>query len=534
MWMRRGSVLGVVLALGAGSCATPEARVQTSLTRAAQEQHVSEEDLRRMSAPPSSNCPTEVQSYNHLVCCDRVRGDVWKPSSIAEVKQMVQKASAEKQHLRVIGRLHSANPVLCTDGYAMSLESQSSHLRVQHARHGLIAVADAGMTLRDFDQRLYEEGWSIGFGVIGFRGVTLGGAVATGAHGSSPTENAILSSRVEMLEVVQADGELHTYWRDSTPPDQFAALRASLGLLGVVVRLGFRVERRFELEVKTSFDEEKVLFQRGLSSLLAGCDFGQFVWFPRANRLARICGTRTFDAPQQGAQSRLLMPRASPTYVSLFRGLVELTLRNGAPRCDVEEERWLALKGDGPYVRECCCAEKSAGDVIGPSHLMLSSELTPYHEELPELDFEVAIPMRNAEAALALVNDAADRFHLCLPLIGVFLRFSAADDSTLIGHASQKEPVMFLELVAYASQAHAVKPDDAYYKPYWDVVRTLLTSKYGGRAHWGKNATDLFQTERQLNTDVEDRLRRFRAVRAEMDPDGLFVNDFARDVGLVE
>jgi len=535
--MTRGIVLVALLA--ATGCATTEQRLKKRIDevhKIAQQRGVAL-DVQRLAQPHKLGCNAEVQSYNHLVCCDHVK-EVLRPSSIAEVERMVHDIAEQHGHLRVVGRMHSSNDQLCPpDGqYVMSLERLSSHYYQRHHGQLAVMVADAGMTLGAFDQILYEQGRTIGMGVIGFRGVTLGGAVATGAHGSSLVDTSILSSRVVYVEIVEADGKLHKYWRDELERagegDKFRALSASMGLLGVVVRVGFETRPRFNLQLDVSYDEEKVILQHPVEQDLAGCKFAQLVWFPRANRIMRVCGKDTHDEAESGASSVLLTPKATETEVELFRSLMESTIASGAPLCTIEYERYLQIKRTPPYVHSCCCRTQNTRFVVGPSHQLLSSELTPFHDQLPEIDFEVAVPKSRWQEALNWVNDQVDQHDLCLPLIGIFLRFSKHDENTLIGHASQPEPVMFLEIVVYVREHEPVGAHERYYDKYFSLATELVT-RFGARPHWGKNAIELFEAQRQV-PGVEDALKKFRAIRAVADPAGLFVNEFARAVGLAE
>jgi hypothetical protein len=265
---------------------------------------------------------------------------------------------------------------------------------------------------------------------------------------------------------------------------------------------------------------------------LAGCDFAQLVWFPRANRIMRVCGKRTLNEPEPGASSVLLMPKADQLQVNLFRSLMESTISSGAPLCTIEDERYLSLKQTAPYVHTCCCSTSDSRHVVGPSHALLSSDLTAFSDQLPEVDFELAVPKSHWQAALDYVNDQVDQKNLCLPLIGIFLRFSQHDETTLVGHASQPEPVMFLEIVVYVRKDRPVGAREPYYDRYWRLAADLIT-RFGARPHWGKNAIEMFVLQRSL-PGVEDALRKFRDIRRAVDPTGMFVNDFAKTVGLAD
>ncbi|PNH11479.1 D-arabinono-1,4-lactone oxidase [Tetrabaena socialis] len=68
---------------------------------------------------------------------------------------------------------------------------------------------------------------------------TLGGAVSTGTHGSSLSHKS-LSSQVLELTVVLANGTVRTF-SDETDPFLMKALRVSVGQLGIIVHIKFRI-----------------------------------------------------------------------------------------------------------------------------------------------------------------------------------------------------------------------------------------------------------------------------------------------------
>ena len=69
----------------------------------------------------------------------------------------------------------------------------------------------------------------------------------------------------------------------------------------------------------------------------------------------------------------------------------------------------------------------------------------------------------------------------------------------------------------------------AYHRREWEpLVRDAeaVFDRYDGRPHWGKHHTKTAAEFAELYPDFE----RFRELRREMDPDGLFLNDHLRDV----
>ncbi len=497
--------------------------------------------------PPPSCDDAKIKAYNHRVCCDRVR-ELVAPENLAEL----QNAIVAAQHVRVVANSHTSNEQICTAGSGISI-ANFNQIHGLRRRNGVEYVdVDAGVRLSDLNRWLYEHGKSIGYATIGFRGITIGGGLATGVHGSSLQHDAVLSSRLEHIQFVDGLGKKHDYHR---PPDtdvepdkrdaeraQWRALSANVGMLGVVTRVGLRVEPRFNLDVNVDFSSDDVLWKKGVEALVGDCDWGQLVWLPRAGKVMRVCGMHTLQETQPGANNSLLAPHVDPGAIGAFKELMEDTIANGAYVCDIETERYRQLKRYPPFVKDCCCDKRYSSHVIGPGDLMMSSELTEHQAQLGEIDYEVAVPLSEAAGALARVRDFARDKRLCMPLIGAFLRFSPTNERTLIAHsvadqeAFKGQKVMFLEFVVYVlhtpeDERERRFQEDTYYSNYRELA-LLLVKHHHGRPHWAKNETALFQEARKDDKAYAARLHQFHCFVHKFDPENRFGNDFTAEVGL--
>ncbi len=518
------------------------------------QRRTSKEDSQRatvLAALPPKDCDgAKIKAYNHWVCCAHV-SDVVAPDTIADLEKAVTSAA----HVRVVANSHTSNEQICTDGVGISIANFNQIHGLRRKGTTEWVDVDAGVRLADLNRWLYERGWSIGYTTIGFRGITIGGGLATGVHGSSMKNPSVLSSRLMSIQFIDGEGKRHDLQRPPVPdpgkPDtpalaaerlQWRALSANVGMLGVVTRIGLEVERRFNLDVVTDFMGDDVLWKKGVDGLVGDCDWGQLVWLPRAARVMRMCGTRTLAEPEPGANNSLLSPHVDAGAIGAFKELMEDTIANGAYLCTIEGERWMQLKEYPPFVKDCCCKQRYDAHVIGPADLMMSSELTEHQQELGEIDYEIAVPLSEAKAALTRVRDYAKDKRLCMPLIGAFLRFSPEDDHTLIGHsvtdeaAFKGQKVMFLEFVVYvlhtpANDREALKQEHDYYSLYRELALEIVKYHHG-RPHWAKNDTQVFQEAHNDDAAYRDRLKQFQCFVHHYDPNNRFGNDFTAEVGL--
>jgi len=556
--MRLGAALSCAALAGAATLGGCSQTAELHLARGAERAHTpsSARTSRADSAHatlaaaklPEDCDGAKVKAYNHRVCCTKVQ-DVVTPDTIEELEQAITSAP----HVRVVANSHTSNEQICTDGVGISIASFN---RIHGLRHkgGVEWVdVDAGVRLSDLNRWLYERGWSIGYTTIGFRGITIGGGLATAVHGSSLKFPSVLSSRLVHIQFVDGQGRRHDLQRPPVAvpgqPDgldgerlRWKALAGNVGMLGVVTRIGLEVERRFNLDVKTDFLGDDVLWKQGVEGLVGDCDWGQLVWLPRAARVMRMCGMHTLAEPDPGANNSLLAPHVEAGAMGAFKELMEDTIANGAYLCDIETERWRQLKSYPPFVKNCCCKQKYDSHVIGPADLMMSSELTEHQASLGEIDYEVAVPLSEAKAALTRVRAYAKDKRLCMPLIGAFLRFSPVDDHTLVGHsvtddaAFKDQKVMFLEFVVYVlhtpeDDREAWRQEHHYYGLYRELALELVKYHHG-RPHWAKNETPLFQEARNDDAAYRARLHQFQCFVNRYDPDNRFGNAFTAEVGL--
>ena len=122
-------------------------------------------------------------------------------------------------------------------------------------------------------------------------------------------------------------------------------------------------------------------------------------------------------------------------------------------------------------------------------------------------EMEYALPRAVAADAVRAIKATAERYAINFP---IEVRFVAPDDA-LLSPAHQRETV-------YVA-VHAFKGME--WEPYFRAVEAIA-DEHGGRPHWGKRH---FQTAATLAPRYPE-WERFAAVRARMDPDGVFSNAY--------
>jgi len=506
-----------------------------------------EQSLEVPPLPPTSCVAPHVWHYNHYLCCTDVT-TLDAPPDEAQAVEHFRNAILNHQRIHTLGAAHTGNDGICTKGMVLRTTNLNHALRIENFHGHPTVVAEAGITIYDLNQWLHERGYSLGMGTLEFRDASIAGAIATGAHGSTLRGSSVLSSQVESLWIatpadVVAQGsafrEAREFSADNLPPIEWRAMRTGLGLFGLVTKVRLRIEKEFNLDVRITTNEDSgLLAPGGLERIAGDCDWGQIIWFPRIHRYVAMCGARTDKDVDREAENILLTPDAVQWEADMFIGLLNQMVRSKGDYCP-EDIRDFALETTPPQRKRCLGMLHSVTRAIGYAYKMVSSAMSPLQLSAPQNDFEVAIPMAKSEAVLKLISHTVERENLCLPLTGVFLRFTRADETALIAHstadadAPNGSGMVFVEYVVFRPNGTAPNAGDSVFGPYWRLTERLIR-EFGGRLHWGKNQRDLFTFQRDQNGLYRQRLDQFREIIERFDPTHILATPFSDAVGLTQ
>lgn len=498
-----------------------------------------EADAGETKSTCAADCvPAPVVSYNNQTRCTDIQA-VFKPETEAEVQTIVKNAVSKGQRIRVIGNSHSANQILCTDGIVIVTEKLNRALAIETFEGVETVKVESGMLIWDLNEWLYERGKGIGYSIMGFRGVTIGGAIGTGSHGSSVKHNSVISNIVQSITLVDAQGNLREFSKGTTPEITWKALTVNFGLLGVITQVRLRVQPAENLEMKVTFHDEKALFNTkdGVFFPVKNCDFGVMNWFPGTRKFMKVCGMVTTKKPDAGATNNLLNPPLPAKLVNVSKQVLQLGACHRGTGCLVESLRYAMMK-IAPPIQKFNSKGKlvSTRNAVGPTHRMVSSFLTEYQKGFFQMDWEIAVPKSRANEAMKAVLAHIRKNKICLPLVGVFLRFTPSMDEALMSHTTAykdfiiNEPVVYIEMPVYLPVGFTPEMKQKYDAVFEDFA-TMLIRDHGARAHWGKNRDWVFDMQRDLDVYGEN-LKKFQSVVDELDPRGVFSNSFAESIGI--
>jgi L-gulonolactone oxidase len=411
---------------------------------------------------------------------------VERPASVGELRAAIGRAVEAGRTVRAVASGHSFTDIACTDGVMLRLERMNRVLEVDRAAG--LAKVEAGIVIRDLSEALAREGLALeNLGDIDVQ--TVAGAISTATHGTGERFGNI-SAQVEALELVTADGTVVECSRDSDP-DLWRAARVGLGSLGAIATVTFRVVPAFTIR---RHDHPLPLAEAlaRLDELAAANEHFEFYVFPHT-RIALCRESRHFDGPPQ--------PRRGASEY-----LQETVLENHALAllCRIGRR----FPGRIPAINRLITRTLSGSVKTDASHRVFSTRRLVRFTEM-----EYAVPRAHGPEALQRVLETIDRREYAVPF-PIEYRIVAGDDAYL--STAHERATVYIAVHMYRGMA---------WEPYFRAVEAIMDG-YGGRPHWGKRH---FQSAATLAPRYPE-WDRFQAVRARLDPDGRFQNEYAQRV----
>lgn len=176
-----------------------------------------------------------------------------RPSTLDELCALV----ASARHIRATGTGHSFNAIADSAGDLVTLAGLPADFDIDSTTR--TARVAAGLTYGELATRLHAAGWAVP-NMASLPHISVGGAIATGTHGSG-TQN--LAASVSALEIVGPDGTLSRV--DRSDP-HFAGSVVSLGALGIVTHVTLDIIPTFTVWQRVYLDVPRAMTLTALQS----------------------------------------------------------------------------------------------------------------------------------------------------------------------------------------------------------------------------------------------------------------------------
>lgn len=394
--------------------------------------------------------------------------------SVADVQRLIREGGP----VHALGTRHSFTDIPDTVGTLIDVSALEPNFILDEAARTVTAAA--GTRYGVLASWLDEQGWALrNLGSLPH--ISIGGATATGTHGSGDG-NGVLTTSVRSLRYVGADGEVHEVSRGDA---DFAALAVGVGAFGVVVALTLDIQPSFWIRQDVYRGLEWEAYSERFGEVTgAGYSVSVFTRWD-ADTVGHVWVKRRVDSDADAAPDMLA----------------------GARRDTV---------AGSPVISELAHNVTEQGGVPGPWQLRLPHfrlDATPSAGD--EIQTEYFVRRADGPAALRSVRALADRIrpHLLVSE----LRTGAADQLWLSPAFDRDFLAIHFTWGNHPGEVARVIPDIE------DALRP-----FEARPHWGK--VHGFNEDRLAA--VLPRFGDARDVFERLDPEGRFCNAHLQRLGL--
>lgn len=455
-----------------------------------------------------------------------------QPQSVEEIQKAVALARRCRRRITVVGSGHSPSDLTCTSSWMVNLDNFNKVVSVD--TENFIVVVQAGIRLWQLGEVLDTHGLALpSLGSIDHQ--SLAGAIATGTHGSS-LYHGIISSSVLSLRITLSNSDT-VFCSPSHNLPLFRAALLSLGALGIITEITFRVTRASNLHWKQTIYRDTHILETWPTTLWTQAEYVRVWWFPHTRRATVWHASKTTLDPKVYPFKPSYYDRSIGYHV--YHNL--LYLSHYIPRL-LPWIEWLVFGMQYGFAS----GSSTIVEAIQPLRqaLLMNCLYSQYVNEW-------AIPLHLGPIALRRLSSWLNHLKPSDPdYIPHGIPYSAdglwvhAPVEVRISDASSKRdrrydvtgktetprpyldptvsdgPTLYLNATLYRPYNLDPPCRERYYQAFEYLMREL-----GGRPHWAKN---FGTTGEEIESMYSDNLEKWRKIRDEVDPEGMFVGGWHR------
>ncbi|XP_037029702.1 L-gulonolactone oxidase 5-like isoform X2 [Bradysia coprophila] len=416
---------------------------------------------------------------------------------------------------------------------------------------GETASFGSGVTIKEAGEFLLQHGRALRT-TPAFGGITIGGAIGTGAHGSSIKYTSSISSQVVRMTAVNGLGEKV----EIVDPEDLKSFKVHLGLLGIVVDVTLKTVPLYKVLATNYIVSDEILTNGKALEWAKTTDQITFYWFPAFKEV--VVANLTFVSVDEtgNAYTNAISP---PTYgyfnlggtkakeIAFDLSTSECALASGVGNTILhafEIAAQSSLVRDTPgfvpiYTEDgitvenpavgfphsmfaASCSEANAG-LGGPSCFWAHGDI---NSNITIVDNEFCIDINSLSDFVETTQDIMKTTPVAFPLTGIFIRFSGESDAYMATNFGRD--TAHVEFAMW-------KRTDSYNKASgnlagYQLLAQALAKKFKGRSHWGKSGL-VYHGREMLDIKLETEARdSFIASMKKFDPNERFMNSFGRRI----
>jgi hypothetical protein len=269
-------------------------------------------------------------------------------------------------------------------------------------------------------------------------GISVAGALGTGAHGSSLRHPPSLSDQIIRLTVVDGLGEI----RIVDDPLEVNAWRVHLGLLGVIMDVTLKTVPLFKQTVKNYVESESILFDGRALMWAKELDWFEMWWFPSSKNVIVSKGnyTNEMDSSIGNATTNLIPDQNSVEIMSARDAFETLQgTRNKAGLFAIQDFTQFSLYQDvvgkpAFYTEDGRTIKNPA---TGYSWRLQSNKCTnkcPWdngNNSVQPEESAMAFELQELPKVINTMKSILSKVQASFTMIGVFIRFSRSSDALM-------------------------------------------------------------------------------------------------------
>lgn len=424
-----------------------------------------------------------IRNWSGLVRCHPQ--EYAEPRDVEELQRVLRHAAANGRTVRVIGSAHSFTRLIETGGTMVSLDGLQGMVDVDAAARE--ATVWAGTKLWRLNALLDEHGLAMeNLGDINVQAIA--GAVSTGTHGTG-IDYGVLATQVAGLRLVTAAGEVLDC-DETQNAEVFKAAAVSLGALGVIAQVRLRLVPGYKLRYVRRRETFEAAAARAAEYRRENRQF-EFYFFPYTDTVQ----LKFLNETDAAVSHRGVMKWFEDV-------LLENAVFGAMSRACRMRPAWC------PAVSRLAARLVTEGDEVGVGHRVLSTKRYVRFNEM-----EYSLPAENGIACVRAIKEfiVAKKIAVHFP---IEFRYVKGDDIWL-------SPAHGRDTACISIHQYVGMPFDEYFRGAEAIFR-----EHGGRPHWGK----LHNLKAAELAPLYPRWEDFHAIRRRLDPEGLFLNAYLREM----
>ncbi|CAI0411605.1 unnamed protein product [Linum tenue] len=492
----------------------------------------------------SANC-TITNSYGAFADRSTCRASsATYPTTEEELISAVAEGTRARRKMKVATRFsHSIPKLVCPDGDDGLLISTKFLNRVLAVdREAMTVSVESGVTLRQLIETAAEAGMALPYAPYWW-GLTVGGMLGTGAHGSSLWgKGSAVHDYVAEVTVVSpgtaADGYVKV--RRLTEGDgEINAAKVSLGVLGAIYKVTFKLQPLFKRSLTyvekddNDFGDEAVTFG-------SKHEFADLTWFPSQGKAvyriddrvpSNTLGNGVYDSvPFRSTLSFVLAVARSAEETQESTNDATGKCLSGMLRTSVLHSEAFGLTNNGltftgyPVIGYHNRLQASGTCLDSPNDGLTTA--CPWDSRIKGEFFHQTTFSISLSVVKDFIHDvqslvAMDPKSLCIldQYNGILMRYVAPS----MAYLGKQENGLDFDLTYYRSK------DSTMPRMFEDVleeIEQMAVFKYGALPHWGKNRNVAFDGAIRKYLRGKEFLR----VKEKYDPLGLFSSEWTDQV----